>query len=52
MIEADVPFTTAIRQSKNSSMRLAIEAVKEGKAQGCVSGGNTGGVNGIGKIID
>lgn len=51
VIEADVPFTTAIRQSKNSSMRLAIEAVKEGKAQGCVSGGNTGALMGLAKLL-
>lgn len=32
----------ALRNKKNSSMRLAIDLVKEGKAQACVSAGNTG----------
>lgn len=32
----------ALRNKKNSSMRVAINLVKEGKAQACVSAGNTG----------
>lgn len=32
----------ALRKKKNSSMRLAIDLVKEGKADACVSSGNTG----------
>ena len=32
----------ALRNKKNSSMRLAIELVKSGEAQACVSSGNTG----------
>lgn len=32
----------ALRNKKRSSMRLAIELVKSGKAQACVSAGNTG----------
>lgn len=32
----------ALRNKKNSSMRLAINAVKAGDAQACVSAGNTG----------
>ncbi|MDD0823314.1 phosphate acyltransferase PlsX [Mannheimia sp. AT1] len=51
IIESDVPFSTAVRQSKNSSMRLALEAVKEGKAQGCISGGNTGALMGLAKLL-
>ncbi|QLB19627.1 phosphate acyltransferase PlsX [Mannheimia granulomatis] len=51
VIDADVPFSTAIRQSKNSSMRLAIEAVATGKAQGCISGGNTGALMGLAKLL-
>lgn len=34
--------SSALRTKKNSSMRLAINLVKEGKAQACVSAGNTG----------
>ncbi len=32
----------ALRNKKNSSMRKALDLVKEGKADGCVSAGNTG----------
>ena len=32
----------AIRRKKNSSMVLALNAVKEGKAAACISGGNSG----------
>ena len=32
----------ALRSKKDSSMRVAINLVKEGKAQACVSAGNTG----------
>ena len=32
----------ALRRKKNSSMRVAIEAVKRGDADACVSAGNTG----------
>lgn len=32
----------ALRRKKNSSMRIAIEAVKRGDADACVSSGNTG----------
>lgn len=33
---------TAIRRKKNSSMVLAIKEVKEGRADACISAGNTG----------
>ena len=32
----------AIRRKKNSSMVLALNAVKEGRAAACISGGNSG----------
>ncbi len=34
--------SVAMRSKKDSSMRVAINLVKEGKAQACVSAGNTG----------
>jgi len=34
--------STALRNKKDSSMRVAINLVKEGKAHACVSAGNTG----------
>lgn len=41
----------ALRHSKGTSMRLALEAVKDGLAQGCVSAGNTGALMGLSKIL-
>ena len=34
-----------LRQKKKSSMRLAVDLVKDGIAQACVSSGNTGALN-------
>ncbi|WP_072033081.1 phosphate acyltransferase PlsX [Plesiomonas sp. ZOR0011] len=41
----------AIRHSRDTSMRIALEAVKEGEAQACVSAGNTGALMGLAKMI-
>ena len=41
----------ALRNGKGSSMRLAIESVKEGKAHGVVSAGNTGALMVMSKLI-
>lgn len=49
VIDDTLPFMQALRQSKNSSMRLALEAVANGEADGCVSGGNTGVLMGLAK---
>ncbi len=38
---SDLP-STAMRNKKDSSMRVALNLVKEGAAQACVSAGNTG----------
>ncbi len=43
--------STALRNGKGSSMRLAIEAVKEGAAQGVVSAGNTGALMAKSKML-
>jgi glycerol-3-phosphate acyltransferase PlsX len=43
--------SAAIRASKDSSMRLAIEAVKDGKADSVVSAGNTGALMALSKMI-
>lgn len=42
---------TAIRSKKNSSMRLAINSVKNKDASACVSAGNTGALMALSKII-
>lgn len=41
----------AIRNKKDSSMRVAIDLVKEGRAQACVSAGNTGALMAISKFV-
>jgi glycerol-3-phosphate acyltransferase PlsX len=42
IVSMDEPPKQALRGKKKSSMRLAINAVQEGKAHACVSAGNTG----------
>ncbi|AKO47956.1 phosphate acyltransferase PlsX [[Haemophilus] ducreyi] len=49
IVDPHVSVRQALRQSKGSSMRLAIEAVAAGEAQACVSGGNTGVLMGLAK---
>jgi len=41
-VEMDEPPSQALRNKKDSSMRVAIDLVKEAKAHACVSAGNTG----------
>lgn len=41
-VEMNESPAVALRTKKDSSMRVAINLVKEGKAQACVSAGNTG----------
>lgn len=41
-VEMDESPSQALRSKKDSSMRVAINLVKEGVAQACVSAGNTG----------
>ena len=38
----DDPVEVALRRKKDSSMRLAAQAVKDGDADACISAGNTG----------
>jgi len=47
----DEEVRSAIRTKKHSSMRLAIDLVKEGRAQACVSAGNTGALMGTAKFV-
>lgn len=42
LVSMDELPSHALRNKKNSSMRVAINLVKEGQAQACVSAGNTG----------
>lgn len=41
-VAMDEPPAHALRKKKDSSMRIAINLVKEGAANGCMSAGNTG----------
>ncbi len=51
VIASDAKPSLAIRHSRGSSMRIALELVKEGKAQACVSAGNTGALMGLAKLL-
>ncbi|ORM68606.1 phosphate acyltransferase PlsX [Pantoea rwandensis] len=51
VIASDAKPSQAIRNSRGSSMRVALEQVKEGNAQACVSAGNTGALMGLAKML-
>ena len=50
-ITSDEKPSQAMRRGKGSSMWLALEAVKSGEATACVSGGNTGALMAMAKLI-
>ena len=47
----DDPIEIALRRKKDSSMRVAIEQVQEGKADAVISAGNTGALMAISRYI-
>ncbi len=51
VVGMDEDVRTAIRTKKHSSMRVAIDLVKSGRAQACVSAGNTGALMGTAKFV-
>ena len=51
VISMDEPPAQALRGKKNSSMRVAIDLVREGRAQAAVSAGNTGALMAISKFV-
>jgi len=51
IVGMDEDVRTAIRTKKHSSMRIAIDLVKQGRAQACVSAGNTGALMGTAKFV-
>ena len=51
VVGSDDKPSAAIRSARRSSMRLAINAVKEGRAVGVVSAGNTGALMGMAKLV-
>ncbi len=50
-VHMDESPSLALRNKKDSSMRVAINLVKEGKAQACVSAGNTGALMVIARFV-
>jgi len=51
IIRSEDKPSTALRQSKGTSMRAAIEAVQNGEAGAVVSSGNTGALMALAKIV-
>ena len=47
----DDPIEVALRRKRDSSMRVAINLVKEGRADACVSAGNTGALMAISRYV-
>jgi glycerol-3-phosphate acyltransferase PlsX len=51
VVDMDEPPADALRRKKDSSMRVAVNLVKSGAAQACVSAGNTGALMAIAKFV-
>ncbi|MGE0314844.1 MAG: phosphate acyltransferase PlsX [Lautropia sp.] len=51
VIASDDPPAQAMRSKRDSSMRVAIELVRKGEADACVSSGNTGALMAISRLV-
>jgi glycerol-3-phosphate acyltransferase PlsX len=51
VVEMDEGLATALRAKKDSSMRVAVDLVKDGTAAACVSAGNTGALMAISRFV-
>ena len=51
VVDMDEPPADALRKKKDSSMRVAINLVKDGSADACVSAGNTGALMAIARFV-
>jgi len=51
VVTMDDSVEIALRRKKDSSMRRAIELVKDGKADACVSSGNTGALMAVARYV-
>jgi glycerol-3-phosphate acyltransferase PlsX len=51
VVGMDEPPADALRRKKDSSMRVAINLVRDGEAQACVSAGNTGALMAIARFV-
>ena len=51
IVAMDDSVEVALRRKKDSSMRVALNLVKEGRAQACVSAGNTGALMAVSRYV-
>jgi glycerol-3-phosphate acyltransferase PlsX len=51
VVTMDDPVEVALRKKKDSSMRVALNQVKEGEAQACISAGNTGALMAVSRYV-
>lgn len=51
IVGMDEPPAMALKKKKDSSMRVAINLIKEGAADACVSAGNTGALMATGRFV-
>ncbi len=51
VVEMDDLPSNALRKKKQSSMRIALNLVKDGQADACVSAGNTGALMAVAKFV-
>jgi phosphate acyltransferase len=51
VVTMDDPLEVALRRKKDSSMRVAITLVKDGRAHACVSAGNTGALMAVSRYV-
>ena len=51
VVAMDDPVEVALRRKKDSSMRVAVQQVKDGRAQAAVSAGNTGALMAISRYL-
>jgi len=51
VVAMDEPPADALRKKKDSSMRVAVNLVKDGTVQACVSAGNTGALMAIARFV-
>jgi glycerol-3-phosphate acyltransferase PlsX len=51
VVAMDEPPALALRNKKDSSMRIAVNLVKQGQADACVSAGNTGALMAVSRFV-
>ena len=51
VVGMDDPVAVALRSKRDSSLRRTIECVRDGRAQGCLSAGNTGALMAVSRML-